>query len=50
MLSFLAMSNPAFMIAGAGLSIYGSFQAGKAEQQRQKAIAAQQEQNAKFEQ
>ena len=49
MLNFLAMSNPAFMVAAAGLSIYGSMQAGKAEQARQRQIAAQQEQNAKFE-
>jgi len=49
MFNFLAISNPALMIAGAGLSIYGSMQAGKAEQQRQRSIAAQQEQNAKFE-
>ena len=38
------------MIAGAGLSMYGSLQAGKAEKARQRSIAAQQEQNAKFEQ
>lgn len=50
MLSFLSMSNPALMIAGAGLSMYGSLQAGKAEKARQRSIAAQQEQNAKFEQ
>lgn len=49
MLNFLAMSNPAFMVAAAGLSIYGSMQAGKAEKARQRQIAAQQEQNAKFE-
>ena len=49
MFNFLAMSNPAFMVAAAGLSIYGSMQAGKAEQARQRQIAAQQEQNAKFE-
>lgn len=45
----LMMSNPYFMVAAAGLSIYGSLQAGKAEQQRQRAIEAQQKQNAKFE-
>lgn len=40
--------NP-FMIAGSILNAYGTIQAGKAESRRQAAIAAQQEQNKKFE-
>ena len=40
--------NP-FMIAGSILNVYGTIQAGKAESRRQAAIAAQQEQNKKFE-
>ncbi len=42
------MPNP-FMIAGAFISAVGALQAGNAEARRQAAIAAQQEQNKKFE-
>lgn len=42
------MTNP-FMIAGAFISAVGALQAGNAESRRQAAIAAQQEQNKKFE-
>jgi autotransporter translocation and assembly factor TamB len=42
------MANP-FMIAGAFISAVGALQAGNAEARRQAAIAAQQEQNKKFE-
>ncbi len=42
------MANP-FMIAGAFISAVGALQAGNAESRRQAAIAAQQEQNKKFE-
>lgn len=45
----LMMSNPYLMIAGVGLSMLGSYSAGKAEKNRQNAIAAQQKQNAEFE-
>ena len=44
----LMMSNPYLMIAGVGLSMLGSFSAGKAEKNRQNAIAAQREQDAKL--
>jgi hypothetical protein len=44
----LMMSNPYLMIAGVGLSMLGSYQAGKAEKNRQNAIAAQREQDAKL--
>lgn len=40
--------NP-FMIASAAFSVFGRIQAGRAEANRQAAIAAQQEQNKKFE-
>ena len=42
-------TNPYLMVAFAGLSIYGTMSAGKAEQNRQNSIAAQQKQNARFE-
>ena len=42
------MANP-FMIAGAVFNAYGQIRAGQAESRRQAAIAAQQEQNKKFE-
>ena len=40
--------NPYFMLASAGLQMYGRQQAASAERQRQNQIAAQHEQNAKF--
>ena len=40
--------NPYFMIASAGIQMYGRQQAAKTERRRQQDIAAQQEQNAKF--
>ena len=42
------MASP-FMIAGAVFNAFGQLQAGRAESRRQAAIAAQQEQNKKFE-
>ena len=42
------MASP-FMIAGAVFNAYGQIRAGQAESRRQAAIAAQQEQNKKFE-
>lgn len=46
----LMMSNPYLMAAGIGLSVIGSYQAGRAEKRRQEAIAAQQEQDARMQQ
>lgn len=42
------IANPYLMVASAGLTVFSQYQAGAAEKQRQNAIAAQQEQNAKF--
>ena len=41
--------DPTFLAISTGLKVFGAMQAGRAEKRRQAAIAAQQEQNAKFE-